>query len=101
MKLKEGSVLYVRLDYKIEGKQESEQDGMDCYMYLQNIAKERYLVAGMFGDMELMQMDGAMMIFEAKDMEEAKEITNNDPIISRGFYCYELYKWNVSLVPAE
>lgn len=98
MKLKEGSVLYVRIDYKIGEQVESEQDAMDCMEYLEKIAKERYLVAGVFGDMEKEEMNGAMMLFEASSLEEAKEITEKDPIIERGFYRYELYHWNVMLV---
>ena len=97
MKLKEGNVLYVRTDYKIGEEQETEQDGMDSFNYLQAVAKERYLVAGVFGDMELGIIDGAMVLFEAKDLEEAKKISDEDPIISRGFYRYELRKWNIML----
>ena len=95
MNLKEGSMLYVRIDYKAGEKDETEQDAMDSMDYLQNIAKERYLVAGLFGDMEIEKIDGAMILFEAKDLEEAQKIANNDPIIVRGFYKCQLYKWNV------
>ena len=98
MNLKEGSVLYVRIDYKAGEKSETEQDAMDSMNYLQNIAKERYLVAGLFGDMETEKIDRAMILFEAKDLEEAKKIANNDPIIERGFYRCQLYKWNVMLL---
>lgn len=101
MKLKEGSVLYVRIDYKIGEQIESEQDAMDCMEYLEKIAKERYLVAGLFGDMEKEEMNGAMMLFEASSLEEAKEITEKDPIIERGFYRYELSQWNVMLVSSK
>ena len=101
MKLKEGSVLYVRIDYKIGEQVESEQDAMDCMEYLEKIAKERYLVAGLFGDMEKEEMNGAMMLFEASSLEEAKEITEKDPIIERGFYRYELSQWNVMLVSSK
>lgn len=98
MKLKEGSTIYVRIDYKIGDKHETEKDAQDCMDYLQSLAKERYLIAGMLGDMERMQIDGAMLLFEAKDLEEAKEIANNDPIIERGFYRCEVYQWNVVLL---
>ena len=97
MGLKEGTTLYVRADYKIEGKDETEQEAMECFEYLQNLSKERYLVTGLFGDMEMGCVDGAMVIFEAKDMEEAKRISDADPIISGGFYRYELRQWNVML----
>lgn len=99
MELKEGSVLYARIDYKDGNPIETEQDGMDCMEYYQNLAKDRYIMAGIFGDMELGHMDGAMILFEAKDLAEAKEITENDPIIKRGFYEYKLYKWNLMMLP--
>ena len=98
MKLKEGSVVYARIDHKAGGKEETEQDGQDCMAYWQNLAKERHAVAGIFGNMELGEMHGAMVLFEAKDMEEAQKIAQNDPIIARGFYRYELYRWNVAMV---
>ena len=86
MNLKEGSVLYARIDYKIGDRQETEQDAMDSMEYLQKIAAERYLAAGVFGNMELGTMDGAMVLFEAKDLAEAQKIANDDPIIQRGYY---------------
>ena len=59
MSLKEGSVLFARIDYKTGDKQETEQDAIDSMEYLQKIARERYLAAGVFGNMELGTMDGA------------------------------------------
>lgn len=98
MNLKEGSILYLRIDYRIGDRQETEQDGQDCMEYLQNLAKERYLIAGLLGNMETESIDGAMMLFEAKNIEEAQEIANNDPIIQRGFYRCEVHQWNVMLL---
>lgn len=98
MNLKEGSVLYARIDYKIGDRQETEQDAMDSMEYLQKIAAERYLAAGVFGNMELGTMDGAMVLFEAKDLAEAQKIANDDPIIQRGYYRCDVYQWNVMLL---
>lgn len=98
MKLNEGSTLYVRIDYKIGDKQETEKDGQDCMEYLQNLAKERYLIAGLLGNMEMESVDGAMLLFEAKDIDEAQKIANSDPIIQRGFYRCEVHQWNVMLL---
>lgn len=97
MNLKEGTALYARIDYKVEDKNETEQDGMDSVEYLQRIAAERTLIAGIFGDMEIGNIDGAMILFEANDLEEAKKIAQGDPIIERGFYRCEVYKWNLML----
>ncbi len=98
MSLKEGSVLFARIDYKIGDSQETEQDAIDSMEYLQKIARERYLAAGVFGNMELGTMDGAMVLFEAKDLEEAQRIANDDPIIQRGYYRCDVYQWNVMLL---
>ena len=98
MNLKEGSVLYARIDYKIGDRQETEQDAMDSMEYLQKIAAERYLAAGVFGNMELGTMDGAMVLFEAKNLAEAQKIANDDPIIQRGYYRCDVYQWNVMLL---
>ena len=98
MSLKEGSVLFARIDYKIGDSQETEQDAIDSMEYLQKIARERYLAAGVFGNMELGTMDGAMVLFEAKDLAEAQKIANDDPIIQRGYYRCDVYQWNVMLL---
>lgn len=99
MEFKEGSVLYVRIDYKVGEEEVSEQEAQDSADYLQGIAEERYLTAGVFGNMELMEVDGAMVLYEAKDLEEAKRIADNDPIIKGGLYRYELHIWNVMILP--
>ena len=101
MNLKEGSVLYARIDYKIGDRQETEQDAMDSMEYLQKIAAERYLAAGVFGNMELGTMEGAMVLFEAKDLAEAQKIANDDPIIQRGYYRCDVYQWNVMLLSKD
>lgn len=101
MKLKEGSVLYVRTDYKIGDKMENEKDGQDTMEYLQGVAQERYLLAGVFGNMETEEIGGAMIIFEAQDLAEAQKICDNDPIIKRGFYRYELNQWNVMILSKD
>ena len=98
MSLKEGSVLFARIDYKIGDSQETEQDAIDSMEYLQKIARERYLAAGVFGNMELGTMDGAMVLFEAKNLAEAQKIANDDPIIQRGYYRCDVYQWNVMLL---
>ena len=101
MNLKEGSVLYARIDYKIGDRQETERDAMDSMEYLQKIAAERYLAAGVFGNMELGTMDGAMVLFEAKNLAEAQKIANDDPIIQRGYYRCDVYQWNVMLLSKD
>lgn len=98
MKLKEGSVLYVRTDYKIGNKEVTEQDAQDSMEYLHGIAQDRYLVAGLFGNMETEKIDGAMILFEAEDLAEAQRISENDPLIKRGFYRFEVQPWYLMIL---
>ena len=101
MKLKEGSVLYVRTDYAIEGKEAAYQDITDSVAYLQGLASQRYLLAGVLGDIETQAIDGGLAVYEAKDLEEAKKLAQEDPLISRGFYRAEVRKWNIMILPQE
>lgn len=98
MKLKEGSILYVRIDYEIGEKEVTEQDGLDSMEYLQRVAGERFLLAGVLGDMEIGKIDGAMIVYEAADLEEARKIADQDPIIAGGFYRYEINQWNLMVL---
>ena len=101
MNFAEGDVLYVRIDYKTGSEQETEQDGMDSMEYLQRLAGERFLAAGVFGNMETEEIDGAMVLFSAKSLEEAIRIANEDPIIQRGFYRCEVRPWNLMLLSKQ
>lgn len=97
--MKEQSVLYVRTDYKLDERVVTEEEAMASMEYLQQLANERYLLAGVFGNMETEEIDGAMILFEAKELEEAQKISDEDPIIKGGFYRYELKCWNLMVVP--
>jgi len=101
MKLQEGSILYARIDYRIEGKEADYQDIHDSMAYLQDIAKERYFLAGVFGDIKAGNIDGAMALYEAKSLEEAQKIAQDDPLIARGFYRCEIFKWNLMILSEE
>lgn len=98
--MKEQSVLYVRTDYKLDERVVTEEEAMASMEYLQQLANERYLLAGVFGNMETEEIDGAMILFEAADLEDAKRISDEDPIIKGGFYRYELKCWNLMVFPA-
>jgi len=94
--LKKGSILYVRIDNKIAGKDMSCEDFSEHLAYVKNIASERYLMGGGFGD-----VDGGMLLFEARNFEEAEKIACKDPIIVRGIYRYELYEWNLVVLSED
>lgn len=101
MQMNEQSVLYVRTDYKLDEREVTEEEAMASMEYLQQLASERYLLAGVFGNMETEEIDGAMILFEAKNLEEAQKISDADPIIKGGFYRYELKCWNLMVFPTE
>jgi len=95
MKLKDGNDLYVRIDSRVKMRAAMHQDALDSMAYLQGLAKERYLLAGICGDLDARHIDRALVIYEAKDLEEAKKLAQDDPIVSRGFYKTEVQKWNL------
>jgi uncharacterized protein YciI len=101
MNLKEGSVLYVRIDSRVKMKAAMPQDTMDSMVYLQGLAKERFLLAGIFGDLEARNIDGAMVIYEAKDLAEAKKLAEDDPIVERGFYKTQVQEWNLLILSSD
>lgn len=99
--MKEGSMLFVRIDYRIGEGEVSEQIAMDSAAYLKKLSEERYLTAGVFGNMATEEIDGAMVIFEAEDLAEAKVISEADPVFQGGLYRYELKQWHVMVTPTE
>ena len=94
--MKIGDRLYARIDYKIEGKELTPQDYEDCLVYLKDLAAKGCFAAGVFSN-----ADGAMVIFAAENLEQAHKIAEQDPIIQRGLYRYELFEWNVMILSEE
>jgi len=76
--MKKGDKLFVRTDYKVQGAKVGAGDFNDHIEYLKGIAAERYFIGGGF-----VNRDGGMIVFEAKDLAEAKEISDKDPIINK------------------
>ncbi|WP_228351166.1 YciI family protein [Variimorphobacter saccharofermentans] len=89
MGMKKGNKLYVRIDYRTD-RDFTEQDFQEHLAYVESVACERYLVGGGFSN-----TDGGMLLFEAQSYEEAEQIVQNDPLIQRGIYRYELYVWDL------
>ena len=93
MHIKKGGKLYIRIDEKVAGKDRNYQDLQDHLSYVKSIASERYLIGGVFSN-STDAKEGACL-FEAENLQEAQEIVQNDPIIARGFYRYNLFEWNL------
>lgn len=69
------------------------KDFQDHVEYLKGVAAERYFLGGGFANSQ-----GGMIIFKAKDLEEAKMIAQKYPIIERGLYSVEIYEWNLLIL---
>lgn len=91
--MKKGDKLFVRIDYKIGDIKPTERDFNAHIEYLTKVADKRYFSGGGFSN-----APGGMIMFKAKNLEEAKEICDNDPIIKRNFYRYELFEWDLVIV---
>ncbi|MFT5873235.1 MAG: hypothetical protein ACI8WT_002179 [Clostridium sp.] len=96
IKMKKGDKLFVRIDYKLEENKSSSNDFNDHIKYLSGVASERYFVGGGFSNTV-----GGMIIFEAKDLTQAKEVADNDPLIKRNLYRYELFEWDLVILSDE
>ncbi|AZR73454.1 hypothetical protein BBF96_08700 [Anoxybacter fermentans] len=94
--MKKGDKLFVRIDYRIEGTEFGPTDFDDHINYIKDIASERYCIGGGFCN-----KDGGMIIFEAKNLEEAKQIADNDPLMKRNLYKYELFEWDLVVLSKE
>ncbi|MTI65489.1 MAG: hypothetical protein FH753_02700 [Firmicutes bacterium] len=82
--------LFIRMDKRIEKNKFGANDFDDHIKYLKNIATKRYFMGGGFTN-----KIGGMIIYEAKNLKEAKEIADNDPLIKRDLYTYELIEWDL------
>lgn len=91
--MKKGDKLFVRFDHKVEENKSDLNDFNDHIDYLSKVASERYFIGGGFSN-----TPGGMIIYEAKDLEEAKEIADKDPLIKRNLYRYELFEWNLVIL---
>lgn len=91
--MKKGDKLFVRIDHKNDRVEITEKDFQDHVKYLNGVASGRYFVGGGFANAR-----GGMIIFEAKDLEEAKMIAEKDPIIARGLYKADVYEWDLLIL---
>ena len=96
--MKKGNKLFVRIDYEIVSVNDISSEDAQIYLqehldYLNNVAKERYFIAGGFTN-----ASGGMLIFEAENLEEAHKIANNDPLIIKGLFRCDLFEWTLEII---
>ena len=94
--MKKGDKLFARIDYKVEGTESSSDDFNDHIKYLSKVASKRYFIGGGFSN-----TSGGMIIFQAEDLKEAKEVADNDPLIKRNLYRCELFEWDLVILSDE
>lgn len=82
--------LFVRRDYPVEGMKLEQNDFDEHVAYLKNVATAHLFLGGGYTN-----KNGGMIILEADDENEARNIFDADPIIKKGFYQYELETWSV------
>ena len=91
--MKKDDILFVRVDYRVEGPDMTDKDVAEHIAYVGALAKERYMLGGGF-----LSADGGMMVFEADNLDEAQKITMQDPLIAKGFYRAEVYEWQLMVL---
>lgn len=91
--MKKSDKLFVRIDYKNPDLDFTPEDFENHVKYLKTIASERYFIGGGFNNTR-----GGMILFKAKDMDEAKEIAEKDPLIEKRFFAFELYEWELFIL---
>jgi len=91
--MQKNDIFFVRVDYKIEGTTMADNDFREHIIYVNALAKERYVLGGGF-----LSADGGMMIFKAETLDEARSIAAKDPIIEKGFYRAEVYEWKLMVL---
>lgn len=84
--------LFVRRDSKVDGPKMSELDFQEHIDYLTGISEERFFMGGGYRE-----HPGGMIIFEAKDLDEAARLSDKDPIIKKNYYTYELLEWDIAI----
>lgn len=90
--IKVADKLFVRIDSKVKGKTLTDLEYSSHIAYLKNVSESSYFMGGAFEN-----ESGGMIIFSAIDLEDATEISNDDPIIRSGVYTFELMEWNIVL----
>ena len=87
-----GEKYFVRIDHRIPENEFRKRDYDEHIEYLKRVSNEREFIGGGFNNVL-----GGMIIFSAKDMKEARNVADKDPIIKKKLYKYELYEWDIVL----
>ncbi|MBF0544162.1 MAG: hypothetical protein HQM08_07005 [Candidatus Riflebacteria bacterium] len=88
--MRKGDTYFVRVDKKI-GEKKVDKNTFDEHLeYIKKLATEIELYAGGFAG-----VSGGMIVFKARNLEEADFLCKKDPIVERSYYSYELQQWEL------
>lgn len=88
--MKVGDKLFIRIDYPIKGTSTSSKDYEDHMDFMRHLMRERKVIGGGFKN-----ENGGMIIFECKNLDEAKKIVSRDPLIHRNLYSCTVHEWEI------
>jgi len=92
--MKKGNSLFLRMDYRNDEVEWNEQVFENHLDWAKRLAAERFFIGG--GLENIAVKDGPpACLFEAKDIKDAEDIINMDPLIVNGLYKYELHQWHM------
>ncbi|MFA5161418.1 MAG: YciI family protein [Elusimicrobiales bacterium] len=94
--MKAGDRYFVRIDRKTGGHKVDAKTLSAHMEHIRKFAAQAELYGGGFAG-----IPGGMLIFRADSFAAAVSFCKNDPVISGGFYRYELLEWELLVAPAE
>jgi len=86
----ENNNLFLTIDFRIQGAKST----IDCFgAHINNsiqIKSSKYLIAGGF-----LNKNKGTLVFKAKNLEEAEKFVNNNTLVDKNLYKYELLKFDL------
>ncbi|UYP48354.1 hypothetical protein NEF87_004639 [Candidatus Lokiarchaeum ossiferum] len=91
--MKEEEIWFVRIDEKNDNIHLTEEIYKNHLQYLTQITSEIKLIGGGFQN-----VPGGMILFQTANLNEARKISESDPLIVTKAYKYKLYEWKLKIV---
>ena len=92
--MEDSNNLFLTIDFRIQGaKSTTDCCGAHINNYPQ-VKSSKYLIAGGF-----LNKNNGTLVFKARNLEEAKQVVNNNALINNNLYQYELLKYDLLTLP--
>lgn len=85
--------LFMRINYRAEGK-DTETIRYDAHIKYNKQDSNKYMICG-----GIYNKNGGTIIFKAKDLKEAEEIANNNPLTKSVVHKYQEVKRDLCFLP--